>query len=106
MIDEESVTGRASYPCFQITVENRDYHHLSQNETLSDIGRSLCGNHVLLIHHKLGVGECVTPGFRTDYFAGISARIAIDHETPPAVGADRRDLTLFYLDFANPYTSD
>jgi hypothetical protein len=32
-MDEESVTGRASYARFGIGVENRDYHHLSQNET-------------------------------------------------------------------------
>src|SRR5579864_3002255 len=31
-MDEESVIARASYPCFQITVENRDYHNLPQNE--------------------------------------------------------------------------
>ena len=32
-IDEE-VTSRTSYACAQIGVDNRDYHYLSQNETL------------------------------------------------------------------------
>jgi len=32
-MDKESATLCESYACFQITVENRDYHHLSQNET-------------------------------------------------------------------------
>jgi hypothetical protein len=31
-MDEESATSRASYACFQIGVENRDYHYLSQSE--------------------------------------------------------------------------
>jgi hypothetical protein len=31
-MDEESSILRESYACFQITVENRDYHHLSQCE--------------------------------------------------------------------------
>jgi hypothetical protein len=31
-MDEESVTGRASYARFGIGVENRDSHHLSQFE--------------------------------------------------------------------------
>jgi hypothetical protein len=33
-MDKESVTSRASYARFQIGVENRDYHHLSQSETI------------------------------------------------------------------------
>ena len=32
MMDEGSVTLRASYARVQITVENRDYHHLSRFE--------------------------------------------------------------------------
>jgi hypothetical protein len=31
-MDKESATLCESYACFQITVENRDYHHLSQTE--------------------------------------------------------------------------
>src|ERR1700719_1428464 len=32
MMGKESATLRASYPCIQITVENRDYHYLSRFE--------------------------------------------------------------------------
>jgi hypothetical protein len=31
-MDKESVTSHAYYACCPITVENRDYHHLSQTE--------------------------------------------------------------------------
>jgi len=31
----------------QIDVDNRDYHQLSQNETLPDSETRLCGNHLI-----------------------------------------------------------
>src|ERR1700757_3515559 len=37
-MDEESATLRASYACFQITVEKRDSHHLSQSATIETNG--------------------------------------------------------------------
>ena len=47
-MDEESATLRESYACFQISVENRDYHQLSHSEIggAKGISRHLSGETV------------------------------------------------------------
>jgi hypothetical protein len=68
-MDNESVTLRESYACFQITVENRDYHYLSRFEIASDKRIS---------QHLSGLDGHSSPGFHDTHH--VCAIAGLFHE--------------------------
>jgi len=87
-MDEESATLRESYACFQISVENRDYHQLSHSEIggAKGISRHLSGETV--------------PAHLQNLVSGYATNQASDIQSvTTSVYQDRCGINL-YFDFA------